>query len=175
MHYLTNNNFYARCQGYPASFHMKAKDRELRVGHSLEFTRSDALIFEPPFPVWKMPRLSTLGLVPPCEGKDRRGCRIEVLRGGPLEHTRRAGLPGRKDRKREAGKKEENPRTSRLATLPAARARHINSNGKRIKSPHFLTRCPVPGARSPEPLIFAEREKFSAYFRGRRSSQIYRT
>lgn len=79
---------------------MKAKDRELRVERSLEFTRSDALIFEPPFPVWKIPRLSTLGLVSPFEGKDRRGCRIEVLRGGPLEHTRHAGLPGRKDREK---------------------------------------------------------------------------
>lgn len=158
---------------------MKAKDRELRVEHSLEFTRSDALIFEPPFPVWKMPRLSTLGLVSPFEGKDRRGCRIEVLRGGPLEHTRRAGLPGRKDREREAGeRREKNQGLSPLAPLPppAARARHINSNGKRIKPPHFLTRCPEPQSPgAPEPLIFAEREKFSAYFRGRRSSQIYRT
>lgn len=56
-----------------------------------------------------MPRLSTLGLVSPFEGKDRRGCRIEVLRGGPLEHTRHAGLPSRKDRqkKREKEKQKE--------------------------------------------------------------------
>jgi len=86
---------------------MKAKDRELRMEHSLEFTRSDALIFEPPFPVWKMPRLSTLGLVSPFEGKDRRGCRIEVLREGPLEHTRHAGLPRRKDRQRERERERE--------------------------------------------------------------------
>lgn len=76
-----------------------------------------------------------------------------MLRGGPLEHTRHAGLPGRKDGERE--KAQEKAETS---PLPAARARHINSNGKRIKPPHFLT-------RRPEPLIFAEREKFSAYFR----------
>lgn len=57
-----------------------------------------------------MLRLSTLGLVSPFEGKDRRGCRIEVLRGGPLKHTRHAGLPSRKDREGESQRAEREER-----------------------------------------------------------------
>lgn len=56
-----------------------------------------------------------------------------------------------KDREgREGGEKrregEGKLKTSPLAAfpLPAARARHINSNGKRIKPPHFLTRARSP-------------------------------
>lgn len=129
---------------------MKAKDRELRVERSLEFTRSDALIFEPPFPVWKIlvfPRSaqSLLSKERIAEGVVSR-CFAEV-------HSNILDMPDflvvKTERKRKTEEEEEEGETRDqpirgFSTIPATRARHINSNGKRIKPPHFLTRARSP-------------------------------
>lgn len=112
---------------------------------SLEFTRSQTLWFRIPslpFPVWKM-RASpfhTLGLSLSCGLYRKRIVEGVVSRCFAEVHSNVPDtLDSRKEGKRETRRERERER-------PQPRlfhgARHINSNGKRIKPPHFLARAP---------------------------------
>lgn len=157
------------------NFDMKAKgrkrERELRIVRSLEFTRSDALIsisvsrLENASPLDARLNLSNRSEEERiAERVSYRGARARFAEVHSTYQTRRVV-------KRKKERLAIPSRSGGFSTncTRAARARHINSNGKRIKPPHFLARAP---------LLFSPNVKsFQRNFRTgeKRSAQIYRT